>query len=36
MKPDKMPCIIYVDIESLIRKINGCGSSSSYVVRFKL
>ena len=27
MKPDKMPCIIYADIESLIKKINGCANN---------
>ena len=26
MKSDKMPCIIYADIESLIRKIDGCAN----------
>ena len=24
IKSDKMPCIIYADIESLIKKIDGC------------
>ena len=28
MKSDKMPCIIYADIESLIKKINGCENNS--------
>ena len=28
MKPDKMPNIIYTDIESLIRKIEGCANKS--------
>ena len=28
MKPDKMPYIIYTDIESLIRKIEGCANKS--------
>ena len=27
MKSDKMPYIIYTDIESLIRKIDGCGNN---------
>ena len=27
MKSDKMPYIIYSDIESLIRKINGCANN---------
>ena len=27
MKSDKMPYIIYADIESLIRKINGCSNN---------
>ena len=27
MKSDKMPYIIYADIESLIRKIDGCGNN---------
>ena len=27
MKSDKMPYIIYADIESLIRKINGCANN---------
>ena len=27
MKPDKMSCIIYADIESLIKKINGCANN---------
>ena len=28
MKSDKMPCIIYADIESLIKKIDGCENNS--------
>ena len=28
MKSDKMPNIIYADIESLIRKIDGCAINS--------
>ena len=27
MKSDKMPCMIYADKESLIKKIDGCGKS---------
>ena len=27
MKSDKMPYIIYTDIESLMRKIDGCGNN---------
>ena len=27
-KSDKMPCIIYADIESLIKKIDGCANNS--------
>ena len=27
MKPDKMPYIIYADVESLIRKIDGCANN---------
>ena len=27
MKSDKMPYIIYVDIESLIKKIDGCANN---------
>ena len=27
MKSDKMPYIIYADIESLIRKIDGCANN---------
>ena len=30
MKSDKMPCIIYVDIESLIKKTNGCENNPEY------
>ena len=28
IKSDRMPCIIYADIESLIRKIDGCANDS--------
>ena len=28
MKSDKMPYIIYVDMESLIKKIDGCANNS--------
>ena len=27
MKPDKMPYIIYADVESLIQKIDGCANN---------
>ena len=27
MKSDKMPCIIYAELEYLIKKINGCANN---------
>ena len=30
MKPDKIPCIIYTDIESLINKIDGCENNPEH------
>ena len=30
MKSDKMPWIIYADIESLIQKIDGCANNPSW------
>ena len=28
LKSNKIPCIIYADIESLIKKINGCANNA--------
>ena len=30
-KPDKMPCIIYADIESLIKQIDGCANNPEHI-----
>ena len=36
MKPDNMPNIIYADIESLIRKIDGYANNPEYSSRTKI
>ena len=33
MKSDKMSCIIYADIESLIRKIDGCANNLEHSMK---
>ena len=32
MKSDKMPCIIYVGIESLIKKIDNCKNNPDLII----
>ena len=36
MGPDKIPCTIFTDIESLIRKIDGCVNNPENSLRTKL
>ena len=36
MKSDKIPCTIQADIESLIRKIDGCGNNPEHFSTTKI